>query len=97
MAETVDAQKTPSRKIGRPRKFTLEVEQRIVQAIEQGAYKAVAAAHAGISARTLYRWLEQGEADDEQDRDTVLPVLARRQKGRGRLSDEGSGTNREGC
>jgi hypothetical protein len=60
---------TTRRKIGRPLKLTPEV-QGLVEAIERGAYKAVAAAHAAVTARTLYRWLETGEADDEHDRDT---------------------------
>jgi transposase len=49
------------RKIGRRTKLTQEVQDRIVYAITSGNYIETAAAYAGISKNTLYRWLEQGE------------------------------------
>jgi hypothetical protein len=54
-----------SKKIGRPSKLTPEVEARLLQALSVGAFRKTAAAYAGIGRSTLYRWVEQGEADIE--------------------------------
>jgi transposase len=54
-----------AKKIGRPSKLTPEVEARLLQALGTAAFKKTAAPYAGIGRSTLYRWLEQGEADIE--------------------------------
>lgn len=45
---------------GRPSKLTPELQERIISAIRAGNYMETAAAYAGISKDTLYRWLKQG-------------------------------------
>jgi hypothetical protein len=49
---------------GRPTKLTPETEQRFLSYVRAGAYAWVAAESAGFGRTTLYRWLEQGEADE---------------------------------
>lgn len=48
--------------MGRPRKLTPDVHQRIVNLIRGGAFPSVAARAAGISKSTFYRWLDDGVA-----------------------------------
>lgn len=43
----------------------------IVEAIRTGNYAEVSARAAGIHETTYYRWMETGEADEEQGRDTA--------------------------
>ena len=50
---------------GRPCKLTPEVQTKIVAAVRAGNYARVAAQCAGIGESTFYRWLEQGEAEEE--------------------------------
>jgi hypothetical protein len=45
---------------GRPTKLTPEVQKKIVDAIRAGNYMETAAAYAGISKDTFYRWLRRG-------------------------------------
>lgn len=45
---------------GRPTKLTPEIAQRIEQAVAAGNYLETAAAFAGISKQTLYKWLRKG-------------------------------------
>jgi hypothetical protein len=45
---------------GRPTKLTPEVQKKIVDAIRAGNYMETAAAYAGISKDTFYRWLKRG-------------------------------------
>lgn len=45
---------------GRPTKLSLEIQERIVSAITAGNYIETAAAFAGISKVTLYKWLRRG-------------------------------------
>ena len=54
-------------KTGRPSKFTPEARAAILDAVRNGAPREVAAQSAAIDDSTLYRWLEQGEADTEHD------------------------------
>jgi len=42
-------------------KLTPELQSRVVTAIAGGSYKVIAAAYAGISETTFYRWMEEGE------------------------------------
>ena len=53
--------------MGRSTKLDEATSKRICEAIETGNYASVAAHLAGIGETTLYRWLERGkkEADDE--------------------------------
>lgn len=46
--------------MARPTKLTEEVQRRICQAISAGNYYEAAAGFAGISWRTLHRWIERG-------------------------------------
>ena len=45
---------------GRPTKLTLEVQEKIVQAVAAGNYLETAAAFAGVHRFTLHRWLKIG-------------------------------------
>jgi transposase len=49
--------------MARPTKLGPAVEERIVAAVGAGNYLEAAARSAGISASTLYRWLERGERE----------------------------------
>lgn len=49
-----------ARRMGRPTKLTPEMTRRIADLVRAGNYVEVAAAAAGISRDTLYRWLKQG-------------------------------------
>jgi hypothetical protein len=57
------------------RKLTGDVETILLEALALGTPKAKAAQLAGIHPATLYRWIEQGEADLETDRETALSAL----------------------
>ena len=54
-----------------PYKLTQPVHDTIVRALASGCYRATAAEHAGVGTSTFYRWLEQGEADLENDKRTT--------------------------
>jgi transposase len=54
-----------------PRKLTEAVEKRLCEAIALGCSKTIAARLAGIDRATLWRWTEQGEADLDQEKDSV--------------------------
>ena len=58
-----------------PRKLTEEAHASIVDALRAGNYVEDAVAAAGIHKATYYRWIEQGEADLEHDRDTAQARL----------------------
>lgn len=58
--------------------LTPDVHQRVVQAIRRGLPRELAAEAAGVGARTLYRWLARGEADDAPDRFRALAEEVRR-------------------
>ena len=51
-------------KLGRKSKLTPEVQDTIVKALRGGAYMKTAAEYAGVSERSVMRWLEQGQAPD---------------------------------
>src|SRR5580704_13853511 len=61
--------------IKRLRRLTPDVEKLILEAIALGSPKTRAAELAGITHPTLFRWIEQGEADLERDLDTELSTL----------------------
>lgn len=48
---------TEKRKAGRPTKFNEDVAQKILAAVELGAYRKTAAKNAGVPYRTLVQWL----------------------------------------
>ena len=50
---------------GRPSKFTPERRDQVIQRAKKGASKEGCARAAGISYRTLHRWLERGEESGE--------------------------------
>lgn len=60
----------PRRPVGRPSKLTEKAQETICEALRVGCYREAAARAAGIGHTTLYRWLEQGEADEERDEDS---------------------------
>jgi transposase len=49
---------------GRPSKLTPEVQAKVCAAIRKGVHLETAAAAAGIGRATIYRWIEQGEAEE---------------------------------
>jgi transposase len=53
--------------MGRPTKLNEQTHEAIVTAVRAGNYVETAAAAAGITATTFYRWMERGEADIEND------------------------------
>jgi transposase len=53
---------------GQPTKLTPERQRAVIDALRAGCYKATAAEYAGIGVSTLHRWLETGEADHDNDR-----------------------------
>lgn len=60
---------------GRPTKLDDEMQEKLVQAIRAGNYMETAAAFAGISKDTLYRWLRRGARERkrlEDDEDAIL-------------------------
>jgi hypothetical protein len=58
--------------------LTPETHELVVQAIRLGLPRELAAGAAGIGSRTLYRWLQRGEADDAPDRFRTLAEDVRR-------------------
>jgi transposase len=56
--------------MGRPTKLNDQVQEAIVTAVRAGNYVETAASAAGISVQTFYNWMERGEADKDQDRDS---------------------------
>jgi hypothetical protein len=59
----------PRREPGRPTRLTQETADRIVEAVEQGAYIKIAAQAAGVGQSTLAAWLARGrEAASARDR-----------------------------
>jgi hypothetical protein len=50
------------RKPGRPSKLTAEIHEGIVAKVHAGAFPYVAAQAMGVSPRTFYRWMSDGEA-----------------------------------
>lgn len=56
-------------------KLSPEIEKLIGEAIALGMSKHKAAKMVGIEHTTLYRWVEQGEADIQSDQDTAYSTL----------------------
>ena len=50
---------------GRPISLTPDIAKRIFDAVSIGATKEIAAGYAGVSARTIYKWLSRGEEGEE--------------------------------
>lgn len=50
---------------GRPTKLTPAVQAKIVAGVERGNYGEVAAALAGVSRASFFRWLARGEAEEQ--------------------------------
>lgn len=46
---------------GRPGKLTADIQERIIDALLEGAYMETAAQAAGVGKTTLYRWLQKGQ------------------------------------
>ena len=51
---------TVTKKMGRPPKLTLDVQQRIINAMRTGCYLETAAAHVNVSPQALREWLRRG-------------------------------------
>lgn len=65
---------TPARKRGRISLLTTETHERIVQNVRAGSYLDDAAAHVGISERTLHNWLQRGrDAENELELGGDIP------------------------
>lgn len=62
-------EKTETR--GADSKLTLARLETIRDLVRNGNYLSVAAEAAGVSERTVYRWLEQGEQPEEAEQDTL--------------------------
>lgn len=62
--------------MARPTTYTDAIGQRIVEEIRRGVPVKFAAALAGVPRPTLYRWLEQGEAENPPDADEPLVSFA---------------------
>jgi len=58
--------KPKTKPTGRPSLLTPDRQQRIVTAIQNGAYAETAALTAGVSKRTYYRWMERGQAEEQR-------------------------------
>ena len=58
---------------GRPSKLTPETHNRIVAAIQRGAYIETAAQLAGISKETFYQWLKKGRAIADEQEPCITP------------------------
>ena len=66
-----------SGKGGIPAKLTPEVEARLCQTLRAGAFPADAAAYAGISRSTLYRWLKAGREPGAEPRLAAFATAVR--------------------
>jgi transposase len=60
-----------NKKTGRPSKLTAEVIENIQNWLRMGYFVEDAARMAGIHKATLYRWLEQGREDRENEVDSL--------------------------
>jgi predicted DNA-binding transcriptional regulator AlpA len=60
-----------------PSKLAPELEARLCQALRVGAFPADAAAYAGISRSTLYRWLKAGREPGAEPRLAAFAVAVR--------------------
>ena len=58
--------------MARPTKLTEQTHEAIVLAVRKGNYVETAAEAVGITATTFYRWMERGEADVENDVQSVF-------------------------
>lgn len=67
----------PTKKKGRPSKFTKARKERIVQAISAGCTYEMAADYAGISRTTLWGWLKKGEDPKQKSYCTFLNQVKR--------------------
>lgn len=67
--------------MGRPSRLTPEVQERVLTALRLGAPLAAAAGAAGISDRTLRRWMAEGRAAAESPPSGREPAALRRKRG----------------
>lgn len=51
--------------MSRETRLTTDIQKKIVAAVKQGNYFCTAFTAAGISKATFYRWMQQGEAEEE--------------------------------
>lgn len=70
MTEKKTTAKTPN-KTGRKTKLTPEVQQAIIDALKTGSYVEDAAAYVGITATTLWNWMDRG--NKERNRLAAFP------------------------
>ena len=54
------------REPGRPSKLTLDVQEKIIQALHLGNHRKHAAAYAGIDETTLRRWMARGRNPSDE-------------------------------
>lgn len=62
-------------KLGRPCKLDERTRDILIEALANGCYRETAARLAGIHISTLYRWLETGEADHENNKTSLFRDL----------------------
>lgn len=60
----------------RPIKLNEQILARVIEALEVGNYREVAARYAGISITSFYSYMERGEADREAGNDTLFAQFA---------------------
>jgi len=60
---------------GRPSTLNPTTTARLVKALQMGAFMDTAAAFAGLSKDTLYRWLKLGDRDREEGKTTTLACI----------------------
>lgn len=63
--------------MARPSVYSTELCNLICDHLRNGHYVETATALAGISARTYYRWLAEGEEDESKDLDTPMAAFCR--------------------
>jgi hypothetical protein len=68
----IHTQTDESADIGRDTKLSLERQEQIATAIEQGKSLTSAARMAGVNRSSVYEWLDRGEADIESGKDNVF-------------------------
>jgi hypothetical protein len=76
------------RNAGRPPIIAPSITENVVRALNAGNYMETAAAYAGISKDTLYRWLKRGEREKRRREDTPLPTTKKARAIEQRIRDE---------
>lgn len=73
-------------RLGRPCALTPEVRAKLLRALKLGLTRTAAASVAGISGRTLRRWVERGEKGEEPFADLLEAVEVAEGRAQGRIT-----------